>query len=528
LKKKDSGKKVIPGKVVLEAKGITKRFPGLVANDHIDFEIRAGEIHALLGENGAGKSTLMNVLYGLYRPDEGELYSDGKKVVFNSPNDAIKHGIGMVHQHFMLIPTLTVAENIALGASGVLSRLDEVERKISAISKESGLNVDPKAKVWQLSVGEKQRVEIVKALYRGVKVLIMDEPTAVLTPPEVKEIMAIIRSMADKGLAVIPFITHKLPEVMAISDSVTVLRQGKVVARIKTKETCEKDLAKSMVGREVVLRIKRVEAKKAGVFLEVKDLCALNDKGLPALKNVSFSIEQGEIFGIAGVSGNGQRELAEVIVGLRKSTRGKVMIGNKDLTNCSTAKILDSGLGHIPEDRSKGVVGELSIAENLALELYAKEPFAYKWFLPWKNRIFINQDEVSKYADRLIAEYNIMPPNKNIKAGTLSGGNAQRIILARVLSRKPKVLISNQPTRGLDVGSTEFIRNKLIEQKRANSAVLLISEDLDEIMQLSDRIAVMYGGEIVGILPGHKAKIDGIGLLMAGSKDKSGASCRRR
>lgn len=511
-----------PGEVILEAKGITKRFPGVLANDHIDFDIKAGEVHALLGENGAGKTTLMNILYGLYKPDEGEIRVRGKRVILRSPKDAIDLGVGMVHQHFMLVDPLTVTENVVLGLKSSREPfldLDRAEKQIAELSKKYGLKVDPKAKIEQLSVGERQRVEIIKALYRGAQVLILDEPTSVLTPPEVKDLMAIVRRMAKGGLAVIPFITHKLPEVMAISDRVTVLRRGKVVARIGTRRTNEKDLAKKMVGREVLFRIKRRRAKRGRAVLEVKNLGALSDKGLPALKKVSLSIREGEILGIAGVAGNGQRELAEVITGLRRATEGKVHILGKDMTNSSPKEIIDQGVGHIPEDRiGMGLIMDFSIAENTILETHSNSPFANKWFMPFDRKWFLDKDEIGKHAEKLIQEYDIVTPSKDVPARNLSGGNLQRLILARELSRNPKLLIANQPTRGLDVGATEFIRKKLMEQKGEGVAILLISEDLDEIISMSDHIAVMYEGEIVGMVPAARAKIKEIGLMMAGAK----------
>jgi len=515
-------RKVKPGEVILEARGITKRFPGVLANDHIDFDIKAGEVHALLGENGAGKTTLMNILYGLYKPDEGEVRVRGRRVVLRSPKDAIDLGIWMVHQHFMLVPPLTVTENVVLGLKSPREPfldLDWAEKRIAELSKKYGLKVGPKAKIEQLSVGERQRVEIIKALYRGAQVLILDEPTSVLTPPEVKELMEIIRRMAKGGLAVIPFITHKLPEVMEISDRVTVLRHGKVVARIGTKRTNEKDLAKKMVGREVLFRIKRRRVRRGRVVLEVKNLGALSDKGLPALKNVSFSIREGEILGFAGVAGNGQREIAEVSTGLRRATEGKIYVREKDITNSSPKKIIDQGVGHIPEDRiGMGLVMDFSIAENAILETHSESPFADRWFMPFDRKWFLNKNEIGKHTEKLIREYDIKTPSKDVPARNLSGGNLQRLILARELSRNPKILIANRPTWGLDVGATEFIRNKLMEQRGEGVAILLISEDLDEVMSMSDRIAVMYEGEIVGMVPAATAKIKEIGLMMAGAK----------
>lgn len=513
-----------PGETIIEMRGITKRFPGVLANDHIDFDIRAGEIHALLGENGAGKTTLMNILYGLYQPDEGEIYVRDQKVSIKSPKDAIALGIGMVHQHFMLVPPLTVTENVVLGLESPrepLLDLDRAENRIAELSRKYGLKVDSKAKIDQLSVGERQRVEIIKALYRGAEVLILDEPTSVLTPPEVKELSKILQRMAREGLAIIPFITHKLPEVMAISDRVTVLRRGRVVARMGTDRTNERELARNLVGREVLFRVERRTVEAGNVVLEVRNLSALNDKGLPALKKVSFSIHEGEIFGIAGVAGNGQRELAEVITGLRKATEGEVHVLGKNMINSPPSEIIDQGVGHIPEDRmGMGLLMDFSIAENIILETHSKSPFAHRWFLPFDKRWFFNTYEIDKHAEKLIQEYGIKTPSKDVPARNLSGGNLQRLILARELSRNPKLLIANQATRGLDVGAIEFIREKLMEQKTRGVAVLLISEDLDEITSMSDRIAVMYEGEFMAIIPAEKADIRDIGLMMGGGKSQ--------
>lgn len=519
---KVKSEKIKMGEVILEMKGIVKNFPGVLANDHVDLEIRAGEIHALLGENGAGKTTLMNILYGLYQPDEGVIKIKGKPVTIRSPKDAIDLGIGMIHQHFMLVDPLTVTENVVLGlrsSKEPFLDLEVAEKKIAELSKKYGLKVDPKARIEQLSVGERQRVEIIKALYRGARILILDEPTAVLTPPEVKEMMNMIKRMAKEGLAVIPFITHKMPEVMAISDQVTVLRRGKVVGKIATKRTNERDLAKKMVGRQVSFSKKRKKVKQGKVVISIKDLEALNDKGLPALKKVSFDIHEREIVGIAGVSGNGQRELAEVITGLRKATGGKVIILGKDMTNKPPKEVTDQGVGHIPEDRmGTGLIMNFTVAENLILGSQSKDPFVNKWFLPINKKWFLDKTEINKYADQLIKEYDIKTPSRDVPARNLSGGNLQKLILARELSRKPKLLIANQPTRGLDVGATEFIQTKIEEQKEKGTAVLLISEDLDEILSLSDRIVVVYEGQIAGIVPAEKAKIKDIGLMMAGVK----------
>jgi len=513
--------KLKPGELIIEMRGITKRFPGVLANDNIDFDLKACEVHALLGENGAGKTTLMNILYGLYRPDKGEMLVRSKPVVLRSPQDAIDLGIGMVHQHFMLIPTMSVTENIVLGLKSSkepLLDLGQAERRIAELSKMYNLKVDPQVKVEQLSVGERQRVEIIKALYRGAQVLILDEPTSVLTPQETEDFFKTLRSMVEEGLTII-FITHKLPEVMAISDRVTVLRRGKVVARIETKLTNPMDLSKKMVGREVLFSIKKHKAKKGKVVLEVKKLWALSDKGIPALKNVSFSIHEGKILGVAGVAGNGQRELAEVLTGMRRATEGKVYFFGKDMTNRSPEEIIEQGVGHIPEDRlGMGLIMDFSIAENLILETRSKPPFSHQWFLPFDKKCFLDKHEIRRHAERLIQEYDIVTTSPDAPARNLSGGNLQRLILAKVLSRNPKLLVAAQPTSGLDVGATEFIRNKLMEQKEKRVAILLISEDLNEIMSLSDNIAVIYDGKIVEIIPAAKAKIREIGLMMAGVK----------
>ena len=507
------------GELIIEMRGITKRFPGVLANDHIDFDLKACEVHALLGENGAGKTTLMNILYGLYSPDGGEICVYGQRVDIKSPRDAIDLNIGMVHQHFMLVPSLTIAENVILGLKSSkepLLDLGRAEKRVAELSKMYNLKVDPRAKIEQLSVGERQRVEIIKALYRGVQILILDEPTSVLTPQEIEDLFKTLRSMVKEGLTVV-FITHKLPEVMAISDRVTVLRRGKVTARIETKRTNPIDLSKKMVGREVLFGIEKHRAKKGKVVLEVKNLWTLSDKGIPALRNVSFSIHKGEILGVAGVAGNGQRELAEVLTGMRRVTKGKAYIFRKDMTNRPPKKIIEQGVGHIPEDRmGMGLIMDFSIAENLILEIRSKPPFSHRWFLPFDKKCFLDKHEIRKHAERLIQEYDIAAPSADVPARNLSGGNRQRLILAKVLFRNPKLLVATQPTSGLDVGATEFIRKKLMEQKEKGVAILLISEDLNEIMSLSDRIAVMYEGKIVGIVPAAKAKIREIGLMMAG------------
>jgi len=524
--RKDSAKPIWPAnpksqELIIEMRSITKHFPGVIANDHIDFDLRACEIHALLGENGSGKTTLMNVLYGLYRPDEGEIRFRGEVVALRSPKDAIDLGIGMVHQHFMLVPPMSVAENIVLGLKSPrepLLDLGEADRRIADLSKTYKLKVDPKAKVEQLSVGERQRVEIIKALYRGAQVLILDEPTSVLTPQETEDLFRALRSMAEEGLAII-FITHKLPEVMAVSDRVTVLRRGKVVATVRTQETNPTDLSRKMIGKDVLLSVEKGKTEKGKVVLEVKNLSALSDQGVPALRNVSFSIHEGEILGVAGVAGNGQAELAEVLTGMRRATAGKVYISGKDLTNRSPKQLIEQGLGDIPEDRlGMGVILDFSIAENLIIEIRSKPPFSHRWFLPFDNRYFLDMREVRQHAEKLIHEYGVDTTSEDAPARNLSGGNLQRLLLSKVLSRNPILLLAAQPTSGLDIGATGFIRNKLMEQRDRGAAILLVSEDLDEIMTLSDRIAVMYGGEIVAIVPASQANVKEIGLVMTGAK----------
>lgn len=501
-------------KPLVEMKGITKRFPGVVANDHVDFEVKVGEVHALLGENGAGKTTLMNVLYGIYLPDEGEVYVRGRSVTIRSPKDAINLGIGMVHQHFTLIPSHSVAENVALGlrGGGFLLRLKEVERRIVELSGRYGLKVDPKAKVWQLSIGEQQRVEIIKALYRDVDLLILDEPTSVLTPREAEDLFAVLRRMAASGKAVV-FITHKLREVFAVSDRVSILRRGKMVGTLKTSETNVDELAKMMVGREVSRLPPKTEPLKAGdVVLEVKNLRALNDKGLLALKDVSFTVYEGEVFGVAGVAGSGQKELVEVIAGLRRALTGQVLLRGRDITNLPPRRIFEAGVAYIPEDRLKvGLVPSLTVAENLILRSYYEKPFS--------NGFLLNLKEVFNHAKKLIEEFNIVTPSEKTPCKFLSGGNLQRLILSRELSSNAKLILAAYPTRGLDVSATEYVHEVLLKSKSRGAAILLISEDLDEVVSLSDRVAVMFEGRIVGVKPARGVSVEELGLMMAGAEN---------
>jgi simple sugar transport system ATP-binding protein len=491
--------------------GIRKTFPGIVANDNVDFELMPGEIHALLGENGAGKTTLMNILYGIYRPDSGRIYVKGKEVSINSPADAIKLGIGMVHQNFLLIDSFTVAENVALGFAKKQIRPDiEVKRRIIELGERYGLKVDPDAYVWQLSAGEKQRVEIIKALYRESDVLILDEPTSVLTPIEVNELFSTLKKLKSEGKGIV-FITHKLEEVFQVADRVTVMRKGRVVGVRRRDETSKEELARMMVGREILFRVEKKEREKGPVILEVVDLKALNDKGVLALKGVSFKVHSGEIFGIAGVAGNGQRELIEVITGLRKAISGKVLINGIDMTNRSPREIGLLGTAHIPEERVKmGIMPGMDLAENLILKKYFLPPFCRKGILDLKS--------IRSNAEKLKTEYDIVAPSIRVKAKFLSGGNIQRLILARELSSDPKLVIAAHPTYGLDVGATEYIRRKLVEERDKGAAVLLVSEDLEEILSLSDTIAVMYQGEIMGIGRPDEFSMEEIGLMMAGSR----------
>jgi ABC-type uncharacterized transport system ATPase subunit len=503
------------GDTVLEARGITKRFPEVIANDRIDFEIKAGEIHAILGENGAGKTTLMNILFGLLQADEGEIYIGGERVQFRSPLDAIDLGIGMVHQHRKLVPAHTVIENIILGhpRAGAILNLSRAKEEIGELCEKYGFSVDLKAKVWQLSEGEKQVVEILKTLYRGAKVLILDEPSSALTPFETEKLLASIQAMARDELAIVPFITHKLPMVLAISDRVTVLRHGKVTARLETKHATEESLAKEMVGREVIFRIERKMVERGKPVLQVENLSALSDKGLLALDDVSFSIHEGEILGIAGVSGNGQQELEEVLAGLRKAEAGRVILGETDITHSSSLARWQMGVGYIPCDRMQvGSIGDFSLVENTAMNFYFDGEYC--------RQGIVDYSRMRTLTEEIVSEYGVMTPSPDMKAKNLSGGNLQKLILGRVLSRKPRLLIASLPTQGLDVGATEFVRNKLMEAKMEKAAILLISEDLDEVLSLSDWVAPIYEGKLIGIIPGEEAERETVGAMMAGSRLK--------
>ncbi len=506
-------------KPVVQMHGISKRFPGVLANAEVDFTLNAGETHALLGENGAGKTTLMNVLYGLYRPDAGTIIVDGVEVAIRSPKDAIALGIAMVHQHFELVPTLTVAENVGLGLKvrrEPLLELSAVSSRISELSREYGLRVDPHVRVDQLSVGERQRVEIIKALYRNARILILDEPTSVLTPGEAEELFGLLRSMNREGRSVV-FITHKLPEVMAVSDRVTVMRHGKVAANLITTQTDPRELAEKMVGREVTLtNIARGE-NSGEELLTLETVSARNDKGAEGLRGVSLDLKTGEILGIAGVAGNGQRELAEVLTGMRKVTGGGVKLVGEEVTNKSPRELIQRGVGYIPEDRREtGLIMQFTVAENLILEVRDRTPFS-RGFASKGPGQMLDQKAIREHAVELVKEYDISTPSVDMPTYTLSGGNLQKLILAKVLSRSPRVLVADQPTAGLDVGATEFIWGKLKEERRKGVGIILISGDLGEVMSLSDRIAVMYGGKIVGTVPAADADIGRLGLMMGGA-----------
>ncbi len=506
--------------VVLQAKDISKHFPGVLANDHVNFDLRKGEIHALLGENGAGKTTLMNILYGLYLPDSGEIEVNGKPVQIHSPKDSIALGIGMVHQHFMLIPVFTVAENIMLGDEtvnyGVLLDQKSVVRRVRELSQQYGLEVDPNALVQELSVGEQQRVEIVKALYRNAQILILDEPTAVLTPQEADDLFTIMRELTNRGVSII-FITHKLKEVLAISDRITAMRRGQVVGSTTPAETDEHKLAAMMVGREVILTVEKETAKPTEVVLDVSDLTILDDRDVEVVRQLSLQVRCGEILGIAGVQGNGQTELVEALSGLRRRKSGKVVLNGKEIPELNPRLNVKQGFAHIPEDRHKhGLVLAYSIADNEVLCTYYQHPFAHGL-----QRDF---NAVLKNAEQLVQRFDIRTPSPLLPARKLSGGNQQKVIVARELSRPIKLLIANQPTRGLDVGSIEYIHKQIVEMRDQGVAVLLVSAELDEIMSLSDRIAVMFHGQIVATMDAAKASRAELGLLMAGATPETQAA----
>jgi simple sugar transport system ATP-binding protein len=495
----------------LEMRGVSKQFPGVLANDQVDFDVRSGEVHALLGENGAGKSTLMKVLYGLYEADAGEIWLNGESVKIDSPTDAIDLGIGMIHQHFMLVESLTVVENVALGlpsSRGPLTDLDRVANRIHELAGIYGLEVDPWAYIWQLSVGQKQRVEILKALYRGAALLILDEPTAVLTPQEVDEFFVTLRQMVRDGHAII-FISHKLHEVLAICNRVTVLRDGQRVDSCSIEGCTKESLARMMVGREVSMRPDKDPVERGKVRLALREVQAQSDRDTPALRGVDLEVYSGEILGLAGVSGNGQRELAEVVTGLRPLTGGQIILEEENVAGQSPKTLIERMLAYIPEERMKdGMIKDFTVAENMILREHHQEPYS--------KRGLLKLGTIAQHADELIGDFQVKTPSRETPVKSLSGGNIQKVILARELSRKPRVLIAAQPTRGLDIGATEYVHAQLLEQRREGTAILLISEDLDEVLGLSDRIAVIYEGRIMGVVDGEEATPEQLGLLMAG------------
>jgi general nucleoside transport system ATP-binding protein len=503
---------------VLELRGITKQFPGVLANDHVDFELVPGEVHALLGENGAGKSTLMNIVYGLYRPDEGEIRLKGKRLNFTSSKDAIRNGIGMVHQHFMLIPVMTVAENIVLAEEpvreGVLLDYDAAAERVKHLADSFNFHIDPHERIENIGVGQQQRVEILKALYRKADVLILDEPTAVLTPQEAKELFGILRTLKQEGMAIV-FISHKLNEVLDIADRVTVLRRGKMIDTLPTAGATRESLARLMVGREVLLRVEKTPPTPAEPVLTVENVYVLDDRALPAVQDVSFEVRAGEIVGIAGVDGNGQTELIDAITGLRKLDAGRVVVGEKNVTGGGAREVIDAGLGHIPEDRHRrGLVLDFTLAENLALHDYREAPDSrFGWLFP--GRLIAR-------ARKLLQEFDVRGGTPLTRASALSGGNQQKVVVAREIERDPRVLLAAQPTRGLDVGAIEFVHRRLVEERDEGRAVLLVSLELEEILSLSDRILVMYEGRIVGEY-GPDVTDEELGIAMTGATEPQAA-----
>jgi simple sugar transport system ATP-binding protein len=502
---------------ILELRGITKRFPGIVANDHIDFDVRRGEVHALLGENGAGKSTLMNVVYGLYRPDDGEILIDGKPVVFRSPSDAIRAGIGMVHQHFMLIPVMTVAENIVLGteptAGGLFLDNSEADKRVRELARTFNFAIDPDARVENITVGQQQRVEILKALYRSADILILDEPTAVLTPQEATDLFEILRTLTREGMAVV-FISHKLHEVLDIADRISVLRRGKLVATVPRAGVGEQQLAELMVGRKVALHVEKAPAQPGSVLLRVEELAVVDDRDLPAVKDLNFEVRAGEIVGIAGVDGNGQTELIEALTGLRRPAAGRILLGDRDLSHDNVRERLESGLGHIPEDRlRRGIILDFTLSENLSLHDYREEPNSR---LGW-----LHPARMIAAARRLLSEFDVRGGGPRSRGYELSGGNQQKLVIAREVSRDPRLLIAAQPTRGLDVGAIAFVHSRLVAERDEGRGVLLVSLELDEIQSLADRILVMYEGRVVGEYgPDVSAETLGLAMIGAGREEE--------
>jgi simple sugar transport system ATP-binding protein len=501
---------------ILELRGITKRFGDVVANDHIDITIRRGEIHTFLGENGAGKSTLSNIIYGFLQPDEGIISFEGSETIFHSPRDAIAAGIGMVHQHFMLVSTISVAENIILGLRSdrrLFPDLDRVRDRIQEFCEKYHIRLNPDDEIWKLSAGEQQWVEIIKALYLGVRLLILDEPTAVMTPAQVDGLLNRIRGMKEDGLTVI-FISHKLDEVMSISDRITVFKRGQIVSTVNPSDVTKSDLARMMVGRDVLFQLEKEPVPKGNAILRLENIEAYGDKGLHALDDVSLDVREGEILGIAGISGNGQRELFEVIVGVRRTTNGRIWIDDKEITHSGPHKIQSLNISEIPDDKiSEGSIRDFTLAENMILGLQREAPFV--------GRVLFDHRAIARHAEKLLGEYEIQAPSIKEVAGTLSGGNLQKLILARELSKRPRLIIASQPTRGLDVKATEFTRKKLLEERKRGVGILLISEDLDEIMNLCDRVAVIFNGRIVQVTEPEETSLREIGLLMTSRRFES-------
>ena len=500
--------------IVLEAKGITKKFPGVLANDRVDLTLRRGEILAMLGENGAGKSTLMNILYGLYHPDAGEIWIKGEKAELHNPGDAIARGVGMVHQHFQLVPVMTVAENVILGqevtrAGGYIDKR-AANQRVRELSEQYGLEIDPTAEVDDLPVGLQQRVEIIKALYRHADILILDEPTAVLTPQEANELFRIMRDLTDRGVSII-FITHKLKEVLAVADRIVVLRGGRSVGAALPAESTEASLAELMVGRKVILQVDKDEAKPGAPVLQIDNLEVLDDRKQKVVKGLSLEVRAGEILGVAGVQGNGQREFVEALTGLRSIVAGHIRIAGEESTHYTPRRITELDVAHIPEDREKhGLVMSYSIADNMVLNRYYRAPYS-------RNAV-LDREVIAENGRNLVKQYDVRTPSIYTHAGNLSGGNKQKVIVAREFSRPVKLLIANQPTRGIDVGSIEFIHNQIVAQRDAGVAVLVVSAELDEVLSLADRGAVMFDGRIVKTLPIEEATRERVGLLMAGSE----------
>lgn len=499
---------------LISVEHLTKRFPQVVANSDISMEILRGEIHCLLGENGAGKSTLAECLYGFYRPDAGKIIFKGRPVRLNSPMDAIRLGIGMVHQHFVLVPPLTVIENVVVGIQepGLLLDLKQAEQRLLKICSTYGIRLDLQAKIWQLSVGEQQWVEILKALYVGSELLILDEPTAVLTPQETERFFATLKHMSRDGLSIL-LITHKLNEVMEISDRVTVLRRGRLVKTVRTAEVTKAELAKMMVGREVIFNVQKTDSPRRDPVLIVEDLHARGDKGQEVLQGISFTLHRGEILGLAGISGNGQKELFEVLSGVRRAESGRVILAGEEITNRTSRYIMERGVGHVPEDRlHEGLIPDFSLSENLILgqqrsPLYRRGPF-------------LHFEQIRKFAAMCVSTFEIKTPSLTHPTKFLSGGNIQKILLAREFTQCPQCLLANQPTRGLDVGVIEYVHKRLLEKRAEGIGILMASEDLDEVMDLSDRTAVIFKGQIMGIFENEQADLETIGLLMAGVKDE--------